>query len=1149
MKALYTRIIRDLLLFFAVICFLSSCSHRRPGAPRVLVFTKTAGFHHASIKDGVKAIQKLGLAHHFIVDTTSDASTFTEDTLKQYSAVIFMSATGDVLNNHEQADFQRYIQAGGGYVGVHAASDCEYHWPWYGKLVGAYFKSHPHQQKATLHIQKDPNFPVTDSLPDPWVRKDEWYNFRALPQDVHVLVNIDEKSYTGGENGASHPMVWYHNYDGGRAFYMELGHTPESYTEKPFLQLLMAGIHYAVGKNKILNYSKATTLRVPDEDRFSKQFLAGGLDEPTELAVLPDLSVLIAERKGDIKFYNASDHTITRAAHINVYHHALHVKKVNVEMGLMGLQADPDFADNHWIYAYYSPTDKSVDRLSRFKFENNQFDLKSEQIILEVNTQREICCHTGGSIAFDNRGNLYLSVGDNTTPFNEIDTITGKAYPLNTHGFAPLDDRPGFAHYDDRRAAGNSNDLRGKILRIHVNEDGSYSIPEGNLFGKGNAKARPEIYVMGDRNPYRIAVDKHTGYLYWGEVGPDAANDSMETRGPRGYDEINQARKAGNFGWPYFVGNNYPYREYNYATGETGPVFDPERPLNNSRNNTGLRALSPAQPAFIWYPYSVSEAFPILGKGGRCAMAGPVYYPDDYPRETRYPDYFTGKFFFYDWIRNWIMMATMNQKGDLQTIEPFMPGTNFHNISDMEAGPDGRLYIIEYGKGKWFGQNPDAALSVITYNGGNRPPVAKMKVNKTSGVLPLTVHASAKGSVDKDGDALKYVWDFGDGKKIESDSSDVNYTFNHAGSFHMSVTVSDRKGGESRSSLIQVLAGNARPKVGITIADGNPMFYFPNQPVSYKVSIHDAEDGNSEADDFDQGRVFVQAKYLSSMDKAILPEDGTTPLSETMAGKSLMESNDCQSCHQVDTMSIGPAFKQVALRYHDNKNAVDVLSDKVIRGGSGNWGERPMAAHPNLSKADAMKIVNWVISLASNNKKESLPLQGSFLPASKFSLTSEGQIVIYASYVDKGAHGVPSLTGTSMLVLRNPILSASQLKASSQVSDTIVRDVHFKMISGDQGWLEIPQVSLQHVNQVEIQYEMTLSSRKGWDAELHIDSPTGKLVGSKHLGRNAAVMKTVQSKLPVNVGGGLHDVYLVLHKADANDEGGIAIINIQMEHH
>src|SRR5690606_7034855 len=256
---------------------------------------------------------------------------------------------------------------------------------------------------------------------------------------------------------------------------------------------------------------------------------------------------------------------------------------------------------------------------------------------------------------------LYLSTGDNSTPFDQPDPSTYKS-----HGFAPLDSRAGYEQYDVRRSAGNTNDLRGKILRIDVQNDGTYAIPEGNLFAEGTAKTRPEIYVMGNRNPYRISVDQKTGFLYWGEVGPDAANDSLATRGPRGYDEVNQAREAGSFGWPFFIGNNYAYRAFDSVTGQPGEFFDPQRPENNSPNNTGLPALPPAQPAYIWYPYAASGDFPQVGTGGRNAMAGPVYYTDLFPKSTRYPDYYDGKLIIYDWIRGWVKAVTMLPNGDFE---------------------------------------------------------------------------------------------------------------------------------------------------------------------------------------------------------------------------------------------------------------------------------------------------------------------------------------------------------------------------------------------------------------------------------------------------------------------------------------------------
>jgi type 1 glutamine amidotransferase len=240
---------KQLLASFVLVLFACSFAFARK-EPRVLVFSKTAGFHHQSIPQGQKAIQQLGAANHFQVDTTSDASVFTADNLKQYAAVVFLNTTGDALNNDQQAAFEQYIKNGGGYVGVHAASDTEYDWPWYNKLVGAYFKSHPKQQDAVLHVT-DRSFIATKHLPAEWKRFDEWYNFKSTNwDDVHVLITIDESSYTGGENGQYHPMSWYHDYDGGRAFYTELGHTDASYADPLYLQHLLGGIKYAMGKKK-----------------------------------------------------------------------------------------------------------------------------------------------------------------------------------------------------------------------------------------------------------------------------------------------------------------------------------------------------------------------------------------------------------------------------------------------------------------------------------------------------------------------------------------------------------------------------------------------------------------------------------------------------------------------------------------------------------------------------------------------------------------------------------------------------------------------------------------------------------------------------------------------------------------------------------
>jgi glucose/arabinose dehydrogenase len=703
MKKTFSYSFTVVLLLISLI----SCSNKRSTTPRVLLFSKTADHHHSSIPAGVKAIQELGAKNGFIVDTTTDDNKFAEDSLKKYAALIFLSTTGNILSGNQENVLERYIQAGGGFVGIHAATDAEYDWGWYGRMIGGYFINHPAEQEANLIIN-DKNHPATDSLPATWRRKDEWYNFKYVNKDVKVLISIDEKSYTGGTNGDSHPMSWYHEFDGGRVFYTELGHTAESYSEPLLLKHLLGGIKYAMGDNTA-DYKKAHTKLAPDEKGFSRtQLVQGTFFEPTELTVLPNLDVLVSQRRGEIYYYNNETKQVKQAGFLKVYFKT-DAPGVNAEEGLLGIKADPDFAKNHYVYLYYSAPDTPMNRLSRFTFEKDSINPASEKMILQFYEQRDICCHTGGSIAFGPDKSLFLSTGDNTTPFDEPNQ------KYTSQGYAPLDDRPGHLQYDERRASGNTNDLRGKILRIKVKEDGGYDIPEGNLFPKGNPKARPEIYVMGNRNPYRISVDPKNGFLYWGEVGPDANVDSFKVRGPRGYDELNQARKAGFFGWPFFIGNNFPYYEYDYATGKSGAAFDPAKPINNSRNNTGLTELPPAQPAFIWYPYGVStHEFPSLGSGGRTAMAGPVYYSDLYPSDTRYPSYYDGKMFFYEWMRGFIKAVSMKPNGDYDKMEPFMKDTKFNSAIDIEVGPDGRFYVLEYGTG-WFSKNPDAGLVRIDY--------------------------------------------------------------------------------------------------------------------------------------------------------------------------------------------------------------------------------------------------------------------------------------------------------------------------------------------------------------------------------------------------------------------------------------------------
>ena len=431
--------------------------------------------------------------------------------------------------------------------------------------------------------------------------------------------------------------------------------------------------------------------------------------DPMEISVAADGRVFFIERAGVVKVWKPETKTTVEVAKIKVFN--------GLEDGLLGIALDPKFARNNWIYLFYSDPETKTNavgdrvgdnRVARFNLKGDSLDMESEKILLRVATQRVECCHSAGSLAFDAAGNLYASAGDNT-------------HPGASDGYTPVDERDGRMPWDAQKSASNANDLRGKILRIHPEANGTATIPKGNLFPPGTPNTRPEIYVMGNRNPFRISVDQKNGYLYWGEVGPDAGGPN-EKRGPAGFDEVNQARKAGNFGWPYFAGDNKPYRRFDFATNASGEAWDPLHPLNESRYNTGPKELPPAQPAFIWYPYGRSTKFPAVGDGGRTACAGPVYYFDKHRKSsTQLPKEYDHTLFFYEWSRNWIMAVHLdadeniakNADGSLR-MEKFCPGMTFKRPMDIELGMDGCLYVLENGSA-WSG-NKDTQLVRIEYH-------------------------------------------------------------------------------------------------------------------------------------------------------------------------------------------------------------------------------------------------------------------------------------------------------------------------------------------------------------------------------------------------------------------------------------------------
>ena len=833
---------------------------------KVLVFSETAAFRHDSIPAGRTAICELAGADGIAVDWTEDSTAFTTDTLAQYDAVVFLSTTGDVLDAAQQTAFEGYIRAGGGYAGIHAASDTEYDWAWYGGLVGAYFESHPANQNATVKVS-DRTHPSTRGLPQRWQRFDEWYSFRTNPRGkVHVLATLDETTYTGGVDGVDHPTAWCQSYDGGRSWYTGGGHTNESYAEPAFRQHILGGIKWAAG----LAAGECAGTVWSSFERVTLAKTAAETGEPIGLAVLPDRGVLHTSRDGTVRYTNAAGDTKV-AAQIPVYSHD--------EDGLQTIAIDPDFSTNHWVYAYYAPPLNTPggdapttgtpaqfapfdgkNYLSRFKWDPQaqELVLSSEQKLLEVDQNRGICCHNGGDFAWDAAGNLYLSTGDDTNPFE-------------SDNYSPIDERanrnPAF---DAQRSAANTNDLRGKVLRIKPDPaTATYTIPAGNLFAPGEVGTRPEIYAMGFRNPFRISVDKETGYVYVGDYGPDAGAPSP-TRGPGGQVEFNVVRQAGNHGWPYCTGDNDAYFDYDFATGQSGALFNCAAPTNASPRNTGKQTLPTTTLPDIWYGDGGPWEGEMAPGGSESPMGGPVYHYDaSNPSETKFPEAYDDHWFPYEWGRGWIKETALDAAtGGPLEVSPFLddPAFDWSQPMDMEFGPDGSLYVLDYGTG-FFGGDANSALYRVDYVQGGRRPIAVVAADKTStSGTSLSVQFSSAGSRDPDGGAITYEWDFGDGSP-KSSEPDPSHTYSAVGTYKATLTVTDDTD-RTGTADVTIVVGNAEPEITVSSPAEGGFFDFGDQ-IPYDVTVTDAEDGTISGTAPDCARVEID--YLLGHDSHAHP--------------------------------------------------------------------------------------------------------------------------------------------------------------------------------------------------------------------------------------------------------------------------------------
>ncbi|HCQ80491.1 MAG TPA: glycosyl hydrolase [Verrucomicrobiales bacterium] len=815
-------------------------------------------------------------------------------------------------------------------------------------------------------------------------------------------------------------------------------------------------------------------LSAVDSFRFEVKTIAEDFSRPMGMDLGPDGSIYLIELQGEVSRIHPTTGERITLAEIKVFGEQ--------ENGLLGIALDPNFRENNHLFLLYSPADFIGQRISRFTIKKET--LINEKKVIEWKTQRRECCHHGGMLKFGPNGLLFASAGDNTHPFGD------------SASYAPIDRRPNREPWNAEKSSANPNDLRGGLIRIKVHPDASYTIPEGNLFPPGTKGTRPEIYVMGCRNPWKFSIDPKSGHLYWGEVGPDAGKDGP--RGPRGHDEINQARKAGFFGWPYFIADNKPYSRVDFTNGKVGQKFNVQKPINDSPLNTGRKDLPPPQPALIFYPYADSKEFPELKKGGRTACAGPVFhYNPKFEKTGGFPKEFDHCLLFWDWHRPFIKWGRLDENEDLIGIENFSIPAKIKRPSDALFTPDGTLWFIDYGA--TWGNNKDAKLLHISYRHGNLDPVAKFTINKKSGPLPLKIKVDGSVSNDPEGTSLKFAW-LKNGKPISTDPI-TTLIFTEPGDHPITLKVTDAQGASNEFTQY-VSAGNSPPKLTFeSPLDGS--FFTPGKPLKYRLAVQDNEEGNS----------MLKPNSFASTVVTL------APLAKVSPGLSAIRASDCFNCHHATQKLIGPSFNDIAKRYKGDPAAFDVSVERVIKGSSKAWGEIPMLPHPNLQRNQVASMVRWIYSLSEKNTPQvSRGVEGKIKPSS-----TNQSLELSANFTDFGAYEgkATPLSGSTSIRLHPHTIEAETF--SSHKGPQILDGEGLKFVGAinHSHWIEYPGFRIKDCKNLTVRY-----ASGGAGAEILITA-NGNKVASAEIKPTGDWKKWEELTIPlINLPEGLVDLRL-----------------------
>lgn len=508
----------------------------------------------------------------------------------------------------------------------------------------------------------------------------------------------------------------------------------------------------------------------------------------------------------------------------------------------------------------------------------------------------------------------------------------------------------------------------------------------------------------------------------------------------------------------------------------------------------------------------------MLGNGGASAMAGPVYYSELYSDTPfKLSPYYDGKLIIYEWIRGWMMAVTFDENGNYLRMEPFLEHFDFKAPVDIKFNHEGALYVLEYGT-NWFSKNTDAKLVRIEYTEGNRNPQVEIQMDKQYGAAPLNVQFSGKKSVDYDADdKLSYSWNI---DNIDLPGEQINYTFTKSGIYSVALTVTDDKGGKGTSSA-QVFIGNTPPEVRIETA-ANRSFYWDNSVLDYSVLVTDMEETNINPD-----RLKASYGYMPRGKDAavILSKNQDAGSFKYIKGQQMLANLDCKSCHSKDQLSVGPAYLAISDRYSGKDGALEHLSNKIIQGGSGNWGERAMIPHPDLSKTEAEEIVNYILSLSEKSDNNN-SAKGKISLRSHIGKGLEGTYLLSAAYTDLGAKGIEPLQSRDYILLRNPFIQAEDFdEGNVQIATVTTAFLSYVRGINNNSYIRFNKIDLRHVKQLRYRVQ----AQSGGEIELRLGKADGPLISSlsvpDRLADDPPFWKEVSGKM--NESSGVYDLYFV----------------------